>query len=111
MLCLLLNSLRDRILTWRLCLLRTYHTEVQLLAVRNLTATRCAIGSQKKCIDIYDKPWYFLTLFREGLSTSHFGGGVCNFAHSYRTTGDTELKLYMAIDLHKLFPKIEKKLG
>ena len=43
------------------------------------------------------------------LIRSHSGGGVILHTQSnFRTTGDTELKFYMVIDIHKLFPKLEK---
>ena len=39
---------------------------------------------------------------------------VCAILHTptnFGTTGDTKQKFYMVIDIHKLFQKIEKKLG
>ena len=38
-------------------------------------------------------------------------GCVCAILHTttnFWTTGDTQLKFYMVIDIHKLFPKIEE---
>ena len=49
-----------------------------------------------------------------GVWTHPIQGGVCAILHTptnFWTTDDTELKFYMVIDIHKLFPKIEKKLG
>ena len=40
-------------------------------------------------------------------------GGVYAILHTptnFDTTGDTELKFYMVIDIYKLFPKNEKKI-
>ena len=47
-----------------------------------------------------------------GLNTSYSGG--CAILHTptnFWTTGDTELKFYMVIDIHELFSKIEKELS
>ena len=41
-------------------------------------------------------------------------GGVYAILHAptnFNTTGDTELTFYMVRNIHKLFQKIEKKLG
>ena len=44
-----------------------------------------------------------------------FGGGEVDAnlhtPNNFWTTDDTDLKFYMVIDIHKLFKKIEKKLG
>ena len=50
-----------------------------------------------------------LTLFR-GVWTHPIPGGcaILRTPTNFWTTGDTELKFYMVIDTHKLFPKIEK---
>ena len=40
--------------------------------------------------------------------------GVCAILHTptnFWTTGDTELKFYMVIDIRKLFSKVENNLG
>ena len=45
---------------------------------------------------------------------SHPIPGVCAILHTpanFWTNGDTELKYYTVIDIHKLFPKIEKIYG
>ena len=49
-----------------------------------------------------------------GVWTHPIPGGGCAILHTptnFWITGDTELKFYMVIVIHKLFPKIEKKLG
>ena len=50
-----------------------------------------------------------LTLFRGGLNTSYSRG--VHTPTNFWTTDDKELKYYMVIDIHKLFPKMEKRLG
>ena len=50
-----------------------------------------------------------------GLNTSYSegrgNGAILHTPSNFWTTGDTELKIYMVIDMHKLFPKIEKKIN
>ena len=53
-----------------------------------------------------------LTHFRVGgLITSYSGGGgaILHTPNNFWTTGDTELKFYIVIDIHKSFHKLKKK--
>ena len=80
------------------------------------------------CMCVYLRIFYFLVYCRQYRKSSYWvvinpipGGvwshpipGGCAILHTptnFWTTDDTELKFYMVIDIHKLFPKIEKKLG
>ena len=51
-----------------------------------------------------------LTLFQAGSELILFraGGAILHTPTNFWTTGDTRLKFYMVINIHKLFPKIEK---
>ena len=68
------------------------------------------LGRIKRPIEI--KLGRILNPILVGVNTSYFW--LCAILHNptkFWTAGDTELKFYMLIDVHKLFSKIEKKLG
>ena len=53
----------------------------------------------------------FLNPIPGGSEHFRFRGGVCAILYTptnFWTTGETEVKFYMVIDIHKLIPKIEK---
>ena len=62
-------------------------------------------------------PLHYLSLFNpiQGGGSEHilFRGvrAILHIPTNFWTTGGTKLKIYIVIDIHKLFSKIEKKLG
>ena len=91
------------------------------LAKQNVQANLSGVLNEKKIIlDVSNKKAKCGRIINpiqggKGVRTHPIPGVcVCAISHTptnFWTTGDTELKFYVVIDIHKLFPKIEQKLG